>query len=92
MASKLQATVPIVNPKDPSSVTPWIANVRDVTLNGWTLWADRHDPRVVSVREEAPVVKDKEPVPETSPKDEEPVEPKDGSAVDPSAVRKRPNK
>jgi len=105
MASvKTYPTVHIVNPKDPHDPAPQLANTSDVAKRGWTLWADRHDPKraadlekaatrdtsVVDPKPDTPVV---DPKPDTPAGDDsgKPDEVKDGSAVDPSDVRKSPS-
>jgi len=95
--AKRKPTVHIVNPKDPSDPAPWIANVDDVALKGWTLWADRHDPKLAADVEKAAEVEkvesdEKGPeAPKDNKTDDKP-EVKDGSAVDPKDVKKAPGK
>lgn len=99
--AKRKPTVHIVNPKDPSDPAPWIANVDDVALKGWTLWADRHDPKLAAdVEKAAAVEKPVDPAgsgekgpeaPKDNKTDDKP-EVKDGSAVDPKDVKKAPGK
>jgi len=98
--AKRKPTVHIVNPKDPSDPAPWIANVDDVALKGWTLWADRHDPKLAADVEKAAEVEvekvesdEKGPeAPKDNKTDDKPAEVKDGSAVDPKDVKKAPGK
>lgn len=92
-STKSLQTVAIVNPKDPQDPQPWTANISDVALKGFTLWADRHDPKLaadaaqaaaVAVVEPAPVVEPVvAPAPVVEPVAEKPVEAKvDDKPVD----------
>ncbi len=90
-SSKSKQTVPIVNPKDSSDPKPWHANVDDVKVRGFTLWADRHAP-LRDAPQPDPVQPDPVDPVQPDPVDRGLDDPAatDGSAIDPSAVKKAP--